>query len=820
MSPTTTSHPLTQAPRSTRLALVTSAVLAASQAALGQPAAQPASASNTLEEVIITAQKRSENLQSVPISVEAIDNKRLGELKISDFNSVAKYLPSVSVQSYGPGQAQIYFRGVTNGSDGAHTGSSPMVGVYLDEQSVTTIGNTLDPHVYDMARIEALSGPQGTLFGANSMEGTLRYITNKPDHTGIYGGYDLTLSEGRHRGFSEKVEGFLNVPVTEQVAIRLVGYGERDAGYIDNVLGPNEVYPTSGVVRTNAGQERNNFNSVGTSGGRAHIKIDLNDRWTVSPSVIYQKQGAYGSFNYQPGIGDLQTAQYGPALNNDQWYQSALTIEGKIADLDLTYSGGYMRRTIDNVFDYSDYSYAYDRAYASQPQYFGNLFRNNAGEPISPAQSVVSHNLFTKRSHELRIASPSTDRFRFVLGAFYQAQRNDALYRYEVAGLADAYSITGQPGVHYLDANTRYDTDRAIFTEMNYNLTDNLIATVGARVFDYRINVNGFFGFAAQPLGSDGTPYYQAGEVSCTPIPTTALSSVLPCLNVNSGSQGGKYTDKFTLTYKFDPDRMIYSTYSTGFRPGGINRNPLVAPFKPDYLNNFELGWKTSWFGRTLRLNGALFSEKWTQAQFGTVGQYSITQIINSGGAETQGIESDIHWLATDGLTLSGSATYLWKHDMTGVTCDATPTGPNCALGDPPVPTPGNISAPAGTTTPISPAFKGNVSVRYEFQIQGIKAHAQASGLYQTTVIPALKLADAAVYGSQPAYGSMDVTAGASRNNWTAELSIENLADRRGQITRTISCTSSVCNSTNLPTGPYVTPIRPRTYTLQFGQRF
>ncbi len=814
-----------------RLAAVTSAVLASSGAAHADPGPAPSSGGG-LEEIIITAQKRSENLQSVPISVQAIDTKRLEELKITDFNAVAKYLPSVSFQTYGPGQAQIYFRGITNGTDGNRVGSSPMVGVYLDEQPVTTIGNSLDVHIYDMARIEALSGPQGTLFGANSMEGTLRYITNKPDHTGLYGGYDISVSRVKHGGTGEKIEGFLNVPINDYAAIRLVGFGERDAGFIDNVAGPAEVYPTSGIARDDTPYQAKAFNRVGTSGGRAALKIDLNDRWTVTPTAMFQKQGAPGSFAYQPSVGDLAVAQYGPNNNTDQWYQSALTIEGKIGNFDLTYSGGYMRRTIDNVFDYSDYSYGYDVGYTG----FGSLFQNNkqyseqceyefysaAGltspppgcHYINPAQYVVSHDLFTKRTHELRIASPATDRFRFVLGVFYQEQRNDSFNQYRVTGLADILSVTGQPGVHYLDAVTRYDTDRAAFTEMNYNITDHLIATGGVRVFDYRTVVSGFFGFPAYPLNPDGSSYYNAGESQCNPVPTIPLNSTLPCLNVNARSAGGKYTDKYTLTYKFDPDRLVYATYSTGFRPGGINRNPNVAPYKPDYLDNLELGWKTSWLGHTLRVNGALFREQWKDAQFGVSGQYAITQILNSGGAETEGIESEIEWVPMDGLTISTSETYLWKHQMVAASCQNAPSGPNCATGTPPAPDPGNILAPSGATTPVAPAFKGNLTFRYDFSFSEMKAHAQASGLYQTSVIPYLSTVDEAVLGKQPGYGTVDLTTGVSRSNWTMELSLENAFDERGQLTRYLACSSSYC------TIPYVVPVRPRTLSLQFGQKF
>ncbi|HYL69850.1 MAG TPA: Plug domain-containing protein, partial [Candidatus Dormibacteraeota bacterium] len=175
------------------LVLVSSSILAASAAAAADQTA-PSTPAGALEEVIVTAQKTSENLQTVPISVTAFDTKQLEQLQVTSFDGFSKYLPSLAVQSFGPGQAQVYFRGVTNGSDGLKVGSQPLVGWYVDEMPVTTIANNLDVHIYDIERVEALAGPQGTLFGSSSMAGVLRIITNKPDPTKFSAGYDLTAN--------------------------------------------------------------------------------------------------------------------------------------------------------------------------------------------------------------------------------------------------------------------------------------------------------------------------------------------------------------------------------------------------------------------------------------------------------------------------------------------------------------------------------------------------------------------------------------------------------------------------------------------------
>ncbi|MGB7740721.1 MAG: TonB-dependent receptor plug domain-containing protein, partial [Steroidobacteraceae bacterium] len=228
---------------------------------LAAHATTAAETSGGLEEIIVTAQKRSENLQDVPISIQALDSRILQQLSVSNFDSYAKYLPSLSYQTYGPGQSQLYVRGVTNGSDGLSVGSAPLVGVYLDEQPVTTIYNNLDVHIYDVERVEALSGPQGTLFGASSMSGTLRIITNKPQIGEFEAGYDLGAVQVDSGGAGGSIEGFVNVPLTDRAAIRLVGYTVSDPGYIDNVTpDPLLVYPTSGFVRDNSELREKNFN--------------------------------------------------------------------------------------------------------------------------------------------------------------------------------------------------------------------------------------------------------------------------------------------------------------------------------------------------------------------------------------------------------------------------------------------------------------------------------------------------------------------------------------------------------------------------------
>src|SRR5882672_2779416 len=202
-----------------------------------------------LAEVVVTAQKRAENLQDVPLSITAIGTEKLEQLRIENFDDYVKFLPSVAYQSLGPGFARVFMRGVASGDNGNHSGPLPSVGVYLDEQPITTIQGALDIHVYDIERVEALAGPQGTLYGASSQAGTIRIITNKPDSSAFKAAYNVEGNYVRSEG-GYVLEGFVNLPLSPIAAVRLVGWAERDGGYIDNVPG-TLTYPTSGICIAN-----------------------------------------------------------------------------------------------------------------------------------------------------------------------------------------------------------------------------------------------------------------------------------------------------------------------------------------------------------------------------------------------------------------------------------------------------------------------------------------------------------------------------------------------------------------------------------------
>jgi outer membrane receptor protein involved in Fe transport len=801
----------------------------------------PAANGNVPEEIVVTAQKRSENLQNVPISIQALGTQKLEQLNVSNFNDFTKQLPSVSFQTSQPGSTSVYIRGVASGGDGNHSGSLPSVGVYLDEQPITTIGGTLDVHIYDIARIEALSGPQGTLYGASSEAGTLRIITNKPDSSHAYGAVDVEGNTVHLGGKGGKIEGFYNQPLSENAAIRLVGFYEHDAGFIDNVPGTRtfcdgtapepDTQCAPGITINNSQFTKKNFNDVDVWGGRAALKIELNDNWTATATAFGQDQKNHGSFGTDPRVGDLEVQHFLPDSYHDRFLQGALTIEGKIGNWDLTYAGAYLVRKINSSNDYTDYAEAYDNIYASHGGLAGYAYyQDNAGNQIPPIQQIIGTDKFNKLSQELRIASPADQPLRMVGGLFYQRQYHNIRQDYQVAGLASDLSVNGFPGTLWLTQQKRVDRDYAAFGELAYDILSNLTLTGGLRYYKFDNTLIGFFGFGRNPngepfnaVGSGGT-----GVAGCfntdgsivkdnpggTLIPAAVAGS--PCNNLGI-VENGKVSPRrakddglihrLNLTWKVDPDHLLYATWSRGFRPGGINRRGTLEPYKPDYLVNYEIGWKTTWFDHKVRWNGAIFLDDWKKFQYSFLGQNSFTEIHNGPNARIKGIESDITIYPMAGLSLSATGAYL----------DAKIRNNLCETDDPTFQCggPDGIVAPKGTRLPVTPRFKMSSTARYEWAFGNGTAHLQSSWTHSSSASSALRIG-VSTDDAPPllhAYDLVDVAAGYEWSNFTAELFASNVFDKRAQLSSFEECGSCAQR-------PYYVVYRPRTIGLRFGFKF
>ncbi len=764
----------------------------------------PAAASGTvIGEIIVTSQKREESLQHVAMSIQALDTKKLDQLNVTNFQDYVKYMPSVSFQTAAPNQTTVYMRGVSDGGNGNHSGPLPSVGSYLDEQPITTIGGTLDIHIYDVARVEVLPGPQGTLYGASSESGTLRIITNKPSTSHLSAGFDVEGDTVAHGGQGYVLEGFVNVPITPKVAIRLVGFDERDAGFIDNVPG-TRLFTTSGVTINNAASVANHINKVEVFGGRAALKIDLDNNWTIMPTVVGQDTRAPGVFGFNPATGDLKVNRFQPDSDHDRWIQAAMNITGKIGRFELTYSGGYFNRAVDTLSDYTDYSVAYDAAYGS-----GNSWVDSASNILPhPQQEIIGRDRFEKGSNELRIASPSTDRFRFIAGLFQERQTHWIIQDYQIQGFGSQVSVTGWPNTIWLTDQNRIDRDEAAFGEASFDVSSHITITAGIRGYHYNNTLYGFYGYSAGYSS-------HTGESRCIPGLTFRNA---PCVNLDKpASTGSGETHKVNATYKFDSDKLVYFTYSTGYRPGGVNRSGVFPPYQADSLTNFEVGWKTSWLDRSLNFNGSLYDEDFSNFQFAFLGPNSLTIIENAPSARILGVETSVDWRATSHLTISGGASYndaVLTANFCGTDQETGLLITQCA----------NVDAKAlkGQQLPYTPKFKGNLLARYTFDLMGWNAHAQAAVVYQTSRSPALFTDDIHNLGTMPDFATVDFSFGAEKDHRTMEVFIKNAFDTRGQINRYTPCTTSVCavGYTGVPAAVYVVPTQPLTVGIRFGQKF
>jgi len=817
-------------------------IASAIAAAIHPAFAQEQAPSGGLQEVVVTAQKRAENLQDVPVAIVAIGTEQMQNLNITNQDDYVRFLPSVTTQksgsgggANGPGFGNVIMRGISSDAGQNHSGPLPTVGTYLDEQPITTIQGAMDVHLYDIARIEALAGPQGTLYGASSEAGTLRIITNKPDPSHFQAEYQLLGNYVDHGEPGYLAQGFVNLPIGTSAAVRLVGWYEHDGGYIDNVAG-TRTFPQFGVTINNNAVAKNNFNDTTIYGGRAALRIDIGDNWVVTPFVMAQSTKANG-FNayaanfaaypaYNPvNVGDLQLQHFSPDSVQDNFVDTALTIEGKISNFDLTYAGAYLKRHDATHTDYSDYSLAYD---ISVPSYTAPIV-DNAGNHINPTQMIAGRDGYEKISNELRLQSPQDWVVHFIVGGFYQRQLHNIQQNYQIANLAGpgcTYTpppglgcslwVTGWENTWWLTQQQRVDRDWAGFGEVTWDISSHWSILAGLRYFTYNNSLEGYRGYGINnPLGQpDASGLGEAGVCD-----HSYQFQGAPCLSFNKSTTGSGTTPKVTLTYKIDNQKLIYFTYSKGYRPGGINRVGDLPPYQADYLKNYEIGWKTTWLDNRLRYNGAFFYEEWTNFQFAFLGNNGLTRIANAGGAVSYGMENELAWAVTHGLTLSAGLTIMDPHlsknycgelDSSNQPVTSNPC-PN--LSDPTKPPFAPLS-PSGTQLPGTSKVKGNLVARYDFPLGDWQAYGQGAFVYQSAQWNDLRLEQRAEIGQSPAFSTLDLATGLSRNSLSLDLFITNVYDERGQTFRFNQCGSCsiVAN--------YAVPVQPRTFALRFTQRF
>lgn len=751
------------------------ALAAASATVPGQAWAQDAAAEEAdtggLNVIVVTAQKRTEDLQDVPVSLQVLGGEALAEQGVANFEDYVGLLPSVSFAGQGPGNSQVFMRGISSGGDGNKSGSSPSVAVYLDDQPVTSIGRVLDVHMYDISRVEAVAGPQGTLYGAGSQAGTLRIITNEPLLGSFEGGMDASLSTTHKGEESYSVEGFVNVPLGDNAALRVVGWHVYDGGYIDNIPA-TFTFTAQNVTVDNAPYVEENFNTEKNTGARAALKIELDDSWSATAKLMHQRQKTNGVWDHDPDdVGDLQVERFFEDKGKDQWTQAALTVEGEVGGLQLTYAGSYLDREVDYDVDYSAYS-----EYSAYIPYYtcystGSLDFSTCTDPREQFDSDDTYEVMT---HEFRVQNDEANRLRFIAGLFYQKAEHDYLNIWHIPSIPPERSVNANPQLsgypddaYFVTDQLRTEKELAGFGEVSFDITEQLTATGGIRVFQTKSSI----------VGAVGT-----------------LFSGSPLVDVASKESGEVY--KFNLSYEPNPDLLLYATYSEGFRAGGNNRTQtsnIPGVYKSDLITNYEIGWKATLAGGDVRWNGSIFNMDWDDIQITRFdpAESFLGLTANVGKARSRGIETDLAAYLGGGLQINAAASYI----------DATLRSDyvrNLSTG--------NVDAPSGTRLPDVPKFKFAGSARYEFALGSNDAFVQASYQHVGSRWNDLFVARRQLQGS---YDIVNLSAGVDFERFSVSAFLNNAFDERAELNRNAATYDE-----------RITTNRPRTIGIRLGARF
>ncbi len=714
-----------------------------------------------LEEIVVTATKRAENLQNVPISIVALSETVLREQAITSFEDYALALSNVAFKSFGyPGSATMFMRGAADGGDGNASGSTPSVCLYMDEQPVTDIAANLDVHIYDIARIEALAGPQGTLYGASCQSGSIRIITNKPDPSGFSAGVDVGYGSTDGGGDSYSVEGFVNAPLGDNAAIRLVGWSISEGGWIDNVPGGLRTYVINGgrpdATLTNDAFVAKDINELDKIGMRAALGVNLGDNWTLDVGVLYQELDTEGvwehdNFNFDD---DHIIQRFNADSSTDEFTQFSVTLEGEIGNHSLVYAGSFLDRETNYLSDYSAYG-----DYITWVDYYACDFSYGATDCTSLNEVASRDNEYERSTHELRLLSLGDGRFHYTIGAFIQDNEHKYLQQWRQPGLSPTLSVDrpNETDLYFRTDQVRELDQIALFGEFTFDFTDSVSGTLGARWFDEEANLQGVVGWG--PSWQDG---YADVEYLDTDVDLTDSNSDTIL--------------KANLSWNVSEDAMVYFTWSEGYRPGGINRDPalLVSAgtqvWVPDMLTNYEIGWKTTSADGRIRFNGALYYMDWEDIQY-TVYDPTLSfccgSTYNLATADITGIEADISIAASDAWQFTISASY-----------NGAETTADFVLPS------GNLSVPKGTPLPNVPEFKMNFVARYSFTIGESDAYAQLAYSHTGSSMSEITQPDTRNRYSfdqgvwrQGAYDITNLRAGIDKGGWGVDLFINNLTD-------------------------------------------
>jgi len=852
-----------------------------------------------IEVIEVTATKRAESIQEVPVTVTALTGDSLEKLGVSNFDQYVEFLPNVVFQGTGPGQNEIYIRGAATTQTSIAVSSvqalQPSVAFYLDEQPVSMQGRNLDIYATDVERIEVLPGPQGTLFGASSQSGTVRLITNKPNHDGFSAGFDTSTSTTKGGDLSNSVEGYFNMSLSDSLAVRVATYNDHQGGWIDNILNvPGEggyigsaevISRISGGVLTNPESVpvtapkndtlvEDNFNTANYAGARFGLSYLINDEWELLVQHTQQSLDTEGVFAYDPNLeGESSTNRFVPENNNDDFGLTTWTLEGRLKQLDIVYTGGYLDRDINSTIDYTGYtnggSYAawYACSYdASVPE---------AQVCLDPTKYYKEETSTSRITHELRMSTSSENRWRVTAGVFYDSQELSTVGQFQLGNTdlpsfddlnvtlkgSDGINSNGGPfpsEVSFVNDVTHKIDQIAVFGQLEFDITDTVTAGFGARWYEIEDSFKGSTStvdvsgrLQAFGDGSDAalTEFFGADEAAAIQAAIASGQLDTSLLDDDGTLTVDDTIIKLSLDWQVSNDVMLFASYSEGFRPpvtnrvGGGSAKVQEGAFDgfripvystTDSLDNVELGFKSTLLDQTLRFNATAYYSKISDLQTSRFDPTNISFLVftdNVGDAEIRGVDGDFTWVATDNLVISGAFSFI----------DSELTSVNGELA--------GIAPTVGSRLPYSAEFSGNLQAEYFYSIsKDMTGYINGSISYTgerlaSMTMDAYVLEDATnlIYGTgsglsiekeadvytgvnykdsngqtfaggryiQDSYILANISFGVTNEEWKAEFFIDNLTDK-----------SAVMYIDTQQFTPKIVSNRPRTIGFRFSYDF
>lgn len=637
----------------------------------GMAASAAVADQDVIEEVVVTATKRAEPMRSIPVSIQAMQGDDIDALGVDNFDEYVQYLSNVVYSGRGPGQAELYIRGAATEQStvtvSSVQGSAPAVALYQDEQPVSFGGRNLDIYTTDLERIEVLPGPQGTLFGASSQTGTVRLITNKPNHEAFEGGAQINMASTKGGEASHAIEAFLNMPLTDKFAVRVAAYNDRAGGWIDNTLGSytadievmnrNQISSAAHIctgnpavddpIRGSCGGVRatmqsadnshlveDDFNDASYSGTRVGVSYLINDDWEALIQHTNQTLEAEGVFEYDPalGVGEDTVNVYAPSENQDEFGLTTWTLKGRLAELDVVYTGGYLDREVFFIQDYTGYT----NGGGYQAYYMCTGGYSNYTECFDPTKQFVGNDSNERSTHEIRVNWDPMERLQITAGIFLDSQETRSEGQFQYAGAVEAgFNVSSAPGTITTDGLppmadgsniesvvegvnnpygrgpntifvndfTRQEDQVAYFGEVSFDVTDDISVSLGARYYDIDFELAGSTGSSFGCKGSttpcDGQSFDNrvserlealgafagSGDVADLTTFFDAQDAGLIADGVADGSfyLSGLGSDgvinqddtiyRSTVNWDITDDVMVFAAYSEGFRPQTANRN-------------------------------------------------------------------------------------------------------------------------------------------------------------------------------------------------------------------------------------------------------